>query len=383
MALALVAGSQISQRHCTVGIAPDRGARYTQRTPPEANTLSHPRPHFPEISRRALIRAAAAGAVLLATGGLVRADDHPAPEALDTLLRSVVRIHAFVPNDADSARRLGAEREGHGIVVGPNGLIVTIGYLVNEAMSVEILDDQHRTRSATIVAYDSETGLGLLRAPSLAALPPLPLGDSTALTSGTPVVVAGAGGSSHAIPAVVVSRRPFAGSWEYLLEHAIFTAPAHPDWGGAALISSDGKLLGIGSLLVGQARREGERMSGNVFVPVDLLRPMLDQLAATGKTTPNPHPWLGLNATAHPGGLIVGRLSRNSPAQAAGVQRGDIVTGIAGRPVEDLAEFYREVWAMGSPGVDVPLTILRDGRTFTVRVRSADRYHFLVKDKTY
>jgi S1-C subfamily serine protease len=352
--------------------------------------VQHPRPRSAHVSRhvarRGFLRATAGIAAIILTslmGVGARADDHPTPAALDNLLRSVVRIHTFVPNDADSARRLGTEREGHGIVVGANGLIVTIGYLINEAMSVEILDDQHRTRSATVIGYDSETGLGLIRAPSLAALQPLPLGDSTGLTSGTPVLVAGAGGSSHAIPAVVVSRRAFAGSWEYLLEHAIYTAPAHPDWGGAALISSDGKLLGIGSLLVGQARREGERMAGNVFVPVDLLRPMLDELAAKGKITTKPHPWLGLNATAHPGGLLVGRLSRNSPAQAAGVQRGDLVTGVAGRPVEDLAEFYRRVWAMGSPGVDVPLTILRDGRTFTIRVRSADRYQFLAKEKTY
>jgi S1-C subfamily serine protease len=346
--------------------------------------VPHPRPRSAALSRRTLICAAAIAAALVAIAETARAADRPAaPAALDNLLRSVVRVHAYVPNDADSARRLGAEREGHGIVVGANGLIVTVGYLINEAMSVEILDDQHRTRSATVVGYDSETGLGLLRVPSLAGLAPLPLGDSTGLSSGTPVVVAGAGGTSRAIPAVVVSRRAFAGSWEYLLEHAIYTAPAHPDWGGAALISSDGKLLGIGSLMVGEARRQGERMSGNVFVPVDLLLPMLDELAATGKVTPKPHPWLGLNATAHPGGLLVGRLSRKSPAQAAGVQRGDLVTGIAGRPVEDLAEFYRRVWAMGSPGIDVPLTILRDGRTFTIRVRSADRYQFLVKEKTY
>ncbi|MGE5540360.1 MAG: S1C family serine protease [Gemmatimonas sp.] len=336
-------------------------------------------------SRRALLCAAATAFGLVIAGPLARAAEATDADsaAFDALLRSVVRIRAFVPSDADSARRLGTEREGHGIVVGRDGLIVTVGYLINEAMSVEILDDQRRTRAATVVGYDSETGLGLLRAPGLAAVSPLPLGDSIALASGTPVVVAAAGGASHAIPAVVVSRRPFAGSWEYLLEHAIYTAPAHPDWGGTALISSDGKLLGVGSLLVNQARREGERMSGNVFVPVDLLKPMLDQVAASGKITPKPHPWLGLNASAHPGGLLVGRLSRNSPAQAAGIQRGDLVTGIAGRPVEDLAEFYRRVWAMGSPGVDVPLTILRDGRTFTIKVRSDDRYRFLVKEKTY
>jgi S1-C subfamily serine protease len=135
--------------------------------------------------------------------------------------------------------------------------------------------------------------------------------------------------------------------------------------------------------MTGQARRGGEKMAGNVFIPVDILRPMLDEVAATGTVKPQPHPWLGLNPHEHPGGLIVGRLSTKSPAIAAGIRRGDLVTALGGRPVDDLADFYRRMWAMGAPGIDVPLTILRDGRSFTVKVRSASRYQFLAKEKTY
>ena len=313
------------------------------------------------------------------------ADSAPSPLSpqLTDLLRSVVKVHAYALPDSDSAKRLGTERNGNGIVVGQGGLIVTIGYIVTEAMSVEIVEDNGRTRSASVVGYDAETGLALLRAPGLSGLAPIPLGNSQGLKADAPVAVAGAGGPKNAIPAVVVSRRVFAGSWEYLLESAIYTAPAYADWSGAALISTDGKLLGIGSLFVNQARRDSERMQGNVFVPVELLQPLLTEIAAKGKITPQPHPWLGLNPSAHPGGLIIGRLSGRSPALAAGLKKDDMVVALAGRPVDDLADFYRRVWAMGPPGIDVPLTVVRGGRSFDVRVRSANRYQFLAKEQTY
>jgi S1-C subfamily serine protease len=330
--------------------------------------------------------ATVAIAVALAAAPLARAAD-PAPSPLSPqltdLLRSVVKVRAYALPDSDSAKRLGTERNGNGIVVGPGGLIVTIGYLVTESMSVEIVDDNGRTRSASVAGYDAETGLALLRAPGLSGLAPIPLGNSQGLKADAPVAVAAAGGPKNAIPAVVVSRRPFAGSWEYLLENAIYTAPAYADWSGAALISTDGKLLGVGSLLVNQARSDRERMQGNVFVPVELLQPLLTEIIAKGKITPRPHPWLGLNPSPHPGGLVIGRLSGRSPALSAGLQRGDMVVALAGRPVEDLADFYRRVWSMGPPGIDVPLTVVREGRSFDIRVRSADRYQFLAKEQTY
>lgn len=332
-------------------------------------------------------RAAAVAFVLclpmLGLSAAARADQAASFPNLAELLHSVVKVRAFALSDSDSAKRLGAERNGNGIVVGQGGLVVTIGYLTTEAESIEVIDENGRTKSAIVVGYDAESGLALLKVPALAGAKPIPLGDAKALKSDTPVAVAGAGGTDNAIPAVVVSRRPFVGSWEYLLDSAIYTAPAHPDWSGAALLSTDGKLLGVGSLLVNQARRDGERLGGNVFVPVDLLQPLLDQVAATGKVTPQPHPWLGLNATPHPGGLMIGRLSDRSPAVAAGLKRGDMVTALADKPVKDLADFYRRVWAMGGPGVDVPLTVVRNGRSFDVEVRSANRYQFLAKEKTY
>jgi S1-C subfamily serine protease len=358
------------------------------RSTPALSTLAR---SWARTSAAPLIGALALSLAATMAAPPARAADPPAqalpeeatPAAIESVLHSVVRVRSYVPPEADSAKRLGSEREGQGIVVGDGGLIVTVSYLITEAMSVEIVDEQGRTRSASVVGFSNETGLGILRAPAMAERTPVPLGDSGALKTGTAAIVAGAGGLANAIPAVVVSRRPFAGSWEYLLEQAIYTAPAHSDWGGAALVSSQGKLLGVGSLLTDQARRDGEKMTGNVFIPVDLLRPMLDEVAATGRITPQPHPWLGLNAREHPGGLMVGRLSAHSPADAAGIRRGDLVTAVSGRPVDDLADFYRRVWAIGAPGVDVPLTVMRDGRSFTVKVRSASRYQFLAKERTY
>jgi S1-C subfamily serine protease len=334
------------------------------------------------IVRRFAIATAAVAMLGLGSGG-ARADSPASFPNLADLLRSVVKVRAYALSDSDSAKRLGAERNGNGVVVGSGGLVVTIGYLVTESESVEIVDENGRTKSALVVGYDAESGLALLKVPAMAGAKPIPLGNSKDLKSNTPVAVAGSGGTANAIPAVVVSRRTFAGSWEYLLDDAIYTAPPYTDWSGAALLSTDGKLLGIGSLLVNQARRDGERLGGNVFVPVDLLQPLLDQVAATGKVTPQPHPWLGLNASPHPGGLVIGRLSERSPATAAGLQRGDLVTALADKPVEDLADFYRRVWSMGAPGINVPLTVVRNGRSFDVEVRSANRYQFLAKEKTY
>jgi S1-C subfamily serine protease len=228
-----------------------------------------------------------------------------------------------------------------------------------------------------VLAYDQETGFGLVQALARLGLPVLPLGQSKLAKVGDPVVVAGAGGRKHSVVARVAAKQEFAGNWEYVLDEAIFTAPAHPFWGGTAMIGRTGELLGIGSLQVQQVRESGTPEPLNMIVPIDILKPVLDDLLTLGRPNRPPRPWLGLNATEIDDKIVIARVSNGGPARRANLRTGDIVLAVANGEISDLATFFRRVWALGKAGVEVPLTIYRDGRTFEARVTSGDRNRFL------
>jgi S1-C subfamily serine protease len=194
---------------------------------------------------------------------------------------------------------------------------------------------------------------------------------------GDSVVVAGAGGRKHSVVARIAAKQEFAGNWEYVLDEAIFTAPAHPFWGGTAMIGRTGELLGIGSLQVQQVRESGTPEPLNMIVPIDILKPILEDLLTLGRPNHPPRPWLGLNATEVEDKVVVARLSGGGPAKRANLRTGDVVLAVAGDQVKDLAGFFRKVWSLGKAGVEVPLTVYRDGRSFEVRVTSGDRNRFL------
>ena len=315
-------------------------------------------------------------ALVLAPPGSVRA------EITDDVFDAVVQIEATVPADARTARSLGTQRSGSGVVIDGKGLILTIGYLVLEAETVDIVAGGQRT-SAEIVAYDHATGFGLVRASVPPGTRPLEFGDSVALDERTVVLVASHGGARAAQRAMVVSRREFAGYWEYMLDNAIFTAPHHPQFGGDALIDEDGKLVGIGSLIVGNALQGDGQFPGTMFVPIDLLKPILADMLAFGHATGPRRPWLGMTSEEVRGHVFVNRVSSYGPARKAGIEPGDIVLAVAGEGVSSLAELYREVWALGTPGVDVTLTVVRGGAVHEIVVQSADRYDFLRLKRTY
>ena len=339
----------------------------------EATARRAPRPTW---RRRAPSRALLATLALLAvTAG--PASGQTAPEEVDRLLSAVVGIRAEVPAEARTAEALGTERAGSGVVIDASGLIVTIGYLILEARRVEILVGRDRIVPARILAYDHETGFGLLRATEPLGVPPIPLGDSSRLTQGDQLLVSGFGGPVAARPAVLVSRREFAGYWEYLLENAIFTAPPYPHFGGAALLDATGELVGIGSLVVADAFPGAQPLPGNMFVPVDRLKSVLGDLLTSGRSATPLRPWLGVYLSEVDGLLIVQRLASDGPAAGAGVQPGDIILGVAGQPVASLADFYRKLWAVGGPGDDVPLTLLKGARMAEVSVKARDRYDWL------
>ena len=292
----------------------------------------------------------------------------------------MVRIQTRVPPDARTAPYLGTEREGSGVVIDGDGLIVTVGYLVMEAMAAEVTGRSGKPVLATIVGFDNESGLGLLRANEKLGVRPLRIGRAGQLSEQAPVLLASAG---QAQPATVVSRRAFVGYWEYLLEDAIFTAPPLADWGGAALIGTDGRLLGIGSLQVPNAAGPRTAVPGNMFVPIDRLEPVLADLLTTGRPGGAHHPWLGLNLAPVGDGLVVMRVNADGPAAKAGLSRGDRVLEVAGQRVSDLADFYRRIWAQGEAGVAVPLTVEQDGQRRELRVPSVDRYRYLKLNSSY
>lgn len=295
---------------------------------------------------------------------------------VEQALRSVVALQACVPADAYTAEILGTERIGNAVVIGPER-VLTIGYLVTEAESVTLTTHDGREIPAHVLGVDPQTGLGLLHALEPLQLPALPLGDSRRLRAGEPVIAAGAGGVKHAVAAAVTAREPFAGYWEYALDHALFTAPPHPHWSGAALLGEAGELLGVGSLHV--EARDGERKPGrqqNMFVPIELLPPILDDLAS-GRPVATPRPWLGVFAQEVEGHVVVVGTSPGSPAARAELKRGDIVHAVDGEPVSDLGDFWRRLWALGEPGVDAPLVLQREGDVFGVIVTTADRGRLL------
>jgi len=301
----------------------------------------------------------------------------------DDVLATVVRIEVKVPSSARSASSLGTERRGHGIVIGADGLIVTIGYLVQEASEIEVTGPSGKPISATLVGYDYETGFGLVRTAIPMAVKPIELGDSSELAERQQVLVATYGGYKAATAAVVVSRRTFAGYWEYLLENAIFTSPPISEFGGAALIGGDGRLVGVGSLYVGDAFRGERPIPGNMFVPIDRLKPILADLVKHGRPQTAAKPWLGLTSEEHRGRVFITRVSPDSPAARIGLRSGDIILSVAGEKVRTLESLYRGIFAVGAAGATIPLKILQDQDVIEFRVPSVDRYTYARTGPTY
>ncbi|MGI9336220.1 MAG: S1C family serine protease [Gammaproteobacteria bacterium] len=310
----------------------------------------------------------------------------PQESALDAgaqALSAVVGIRAKVPETARTVSVLGTERAGSGVLIDGEGLVLTIGYLILEAAEVNIVTEGNRTVPAQVLAYDHDTGFGLVRALAPLGVKPMKLGRSASLKPMDKVLVSSYGGPAATRAAVLVSRRDFAGWWEYLLEDALFTSPPHPMYGGAALIGSEGELLGIGSLMVGDASDDTPSVPGNMFVPIDELGPRMGALLADGRSYENARPWLGLYTQEALGHLIVSRVAADGPAERAGLEQGDLIVGVDGRPVATMAEFYRKVWSQGEPGVTVRLDVLKDTTVVQIDIVSGDRYDWLHLDPAH
>jgi S1-C subfamily serine protease len=301
---------------------------------------------------------------------------------LDRALESIVTVQSTIPQDAFTAQILGTERAGSGVVIGENGLVLTIGYLVTEAENVWLRGANGIPVPAHPLAIDQETGFALVQALGALNLPTVAFGSARAASVGDPVVMAGGGGGrKQAVRARIVAKQEFSGYWEYHLNEAIFTTPAHPLWGGAGLLGPDGRLLGIGSLHVQQVNERSQREDVNMIVPIDLLPPILDDLLTYGRVNKPARPWLGVFSAENGDDIIVASVAERGPAAEAGIRRGDVLAGVGGSEIENLGDFYRKVWSRGPAGVEIPLEIVRDGRAIGLRVRSADRSTFMKRPR--
>ena len=295
----------------------------------------------------------------------------------EEILDAVIRVKATIPQDATTAQILGTEREGNGVVIDDKGHILTIGYLILEAEDIEVIGAQGDPVKARFVAYDYKTGFGLLKADPPLAVKPLKLGQSSQLKEGDPILVVGFGGAEAVLGSRVVSRKEFVGYWEYLLEDAIYTTPPYPNYGGAALLDHNGQLLGIGSIYTQISIPGVGIMPCNMSVPIDLLKPILDDLIDSGRSSKSPQPWLGVHADEAHGRVIIIRVTPGGPAEKAGIKAGDIILAVNRIPVKKLSDFFRQVWALGPAGVKVPLSILQKTQVRDISVESEDRYQRL------
>ena len=294
---------------------------------------------------------------------------------LDRVLSSIVGLHSIIPGDAFTAETLGTERAGNGVVI-DDGLVLTIGYLITEAEAVWLHLGDGRVMEGHALGFDSVTGFGLVQALGRMNIEPLSIGSSAATEIGDRVVVGGAGGRTRSVASQIAAKQEFAGYWEYLLDEAIFTYPAHPNWGGTGLISKSGDLIGIGSLQL-ERERGGRAEHVNMIVPIDLLKPILDDLRKFGKVNRPARPWLGMYSTEIDNRVVVIGIAGNGPAARAELKAGDVILAVDGEKVTSQSAFYRKLWTLGAAGVDVPLTVHHEGVTFDVVLASTDRAKLL------
>ncbi len=311
----------------------------------------------------------------------VQAELRPRADKLDFDLaaatRAVFTLHAKVPSDAFTAQTLGVQREGNAVLIRDDGIALTIGYLITEATTVSLVDAAGEAKAAEVIGYDQATGYGLVRLQEPVDARPIPLGMAAKVHTGADVTIVGGGGPNFAMAARLLSKREFAGYWEYLLDEALFTAPVHPHWSGAALLSSAGELVGLGSLYVQDVLPAENSPAGNMFVPTDQLKGIIDVLVETGQTGQPARPWLGMFVTEADGALVIAGMVESGPAARSNLRLGDSIMGVAGEDVSDLPEFYRAVWSRGPAGSSIRLNILRDGRLRDISVRTADRNSYL------
>ncbi len=311
---------------------------------------------------------------LLSTASIAQTNSPASPDAkvVSRIMQSVVMVQVTANAVAPSALTLGPYRVGTGIIIGRD-TIVTVGYLLIEAETADIVDDQGRRVPTTIIGHDPVSGFGLLRSLVPLRQMPVALGDSDGLSTPQKLLTVGQG-EAEPTELLLASRKPFAGNWEYLVESPLLTIPAVNNWSGAGLFDQAGALVGLGSLLVADATDEPRARPGNLYIPINLFKPVLPDLLKFGRRAGPAQPWLGIHSQVHPhGGLVIQRVAARSPAEQAGLREGDRILALQDKAVLDLADFYRRVWATGPAGSAVALSVVREGTSLRITLVTGDR----------
>ncbi len=320
--------------------------------------------------------AIALAPVALAAGaaGTASSDIEAQSRALARAHGAVVGLRSVAVEDARSTATLGRLRQGSGVIIGDDGLVLTIGYLILEAEQLQLVTADEREVPARVVGYDVATGFGLVQALAPLHIEAAPMGVAARVDSDEPLMVVSGGEDGEVSVAQLLTRRPFAGYWEYLVEDALFTAPARADHSGAGLFNRRGELVGIGSLLVKDALgADGPPRNGNMFVPIDLLAPILPELRTLGHSRLSQRAWMGVNCVEAEGTVRVVRVNSDSPAEVAGLEPGDRIVRIDGTDVKALAVLWKTLWAGGVPEREITLDIERRGQAQTLKLQSVDR----------
>ena len=303
-------------------------------------------------------------------------------EDILNIYKSVVKIDSIIPPEARTAQSLGTVRGGNGVVIDDKH-ILTIGYIVVEAETITISLPDGRKFPGELIGYDHTTGFGILRTIIQSDLTPLKIGDSDQLTKEDFLYVLPYLTEGRPSAVKMVSRRSFAGWWEYFLDKPIYTYPANSSFAGSALINEYGEVLGIGSLYVGDAAATGISSPGNMFVPINDLKPILDDLIENGRRTKDIKPYMGLTSSDNTGEVKITRVNDNGPAAKAGFSVNDTILAVNNEKINNIEDFYKVVWSFGGPGTKLQFDIERNQEKLNIELTTMDRNDFFVKPKYY
>ena len=303
-------------------------------------------------------------------------------EDILNIYKSVVKIDSIIPPEARTAQSLGTVRGGNGVVIDDKH-ILTIGYIVVEAETITITLPDGKKFPGELIGYDHTTGFGILRTIIQSDLTPLKIGDSDQLTKEDFLYVLPYLTEGRPSAVKMVSRRSFAGWWEYFLDKPIYTYPANSSFAGSALINEYGEVLGIGSLYVGDAAATGISSPGNMFVPINDLKPILDDLIQNGRRTKDIKPYMGLTSSDNTGQVKITRVNDNGPAAKAGFSVNDTILAVNNEKINNIEDFYKVVWSFGGPGTKLQFDIERNQEKLNIELTTMDRNDFFVKPKYY
>jgi serine protease Do len=264
---------------------------------------------------------------------------------------------------------------GSGVIVSPEGYILTNNHVVDHATDVTVTLSDKREFKARVIGTDPRTDIALLKIDG-SNFPSLTLADSSKVEVGDIVLAIGDPfGVGQTVTGGIVSATGRGGLGIEEVEDFIQTdAPINPGNSGGALVDDDGHLIGINTAIL--SGNSGGNQGIGFAIPINMARHDMDEILAHGKVERG---YLGIlpqdvtpaiakafNTTTT--GALVGDVTANSPAQKAGLQKGDIIVAINGQPVNDANQLRLKV-GMLDPNTKVNMKVLRDGRTQEISVQ--------------